>query len=749
MIISHLTRVGIVALVAFSLRKYFFCHSQAVTEEQGFSSADCMLIATKNACNCTYDAKYESAKIDCRSADERTEVWISIYDKNAVDITCRHTGASYAVITDELLARLPRLGNIRNPAFLGIHECMPFTALLARLALTQSEILQINGLGMLTHLTAQSFGHNTSYLHSVVNLELLAQPTIAPAAQRLNADLFSAFPKLRTLKIDLNITQLDARIFMPLAATLNDFTLYASLREFPSASMSPLRQLLTLFMMYQQFGDRLREDDLAPFSLLEELTFHSCQITELPARIFVSLPALRQFKLTANELRVLPDALFVAQTRLKDLDLSNNLLESLPRSLFHHDTKLTSLSLLHNRFAKLSAQMLPPLNALVTLRLDKNILHTIAADSFADAKHLQFLSLNHNRLNWSSAEACDVFAGMSSLITLNLQNNMLQHLCEQLTAPNYTTSNLHMLDLRYNKFTHLSAQLLRALNSSKSPNKLYLSYNPWTCDCGAQALHTFVKQNRARFPDVLELRCADTRLAPLVELSYLDFCLPNLGVNARFVVGLISLSAFSLILIIAALCYYKYKLQLQVWLYAHQLCLCCISEAELDRERKYDAFISYAHQDEHFVEHELLPGLEQGTPSFKVCIHARDWLAGAFITEQIIDSVEQSRRTIIVLSESFIASHWARMEFRMAHQCALNEGRSRIILVIYGDLVNIELLDQELRAYLKMNTYLKWGELWFWEKLRYAMPHPRRGWARSARVRQTDEIPLQDFMASA
>ncbi|XP_046405206.1 protein toll-like [Ischnura elegans] len=333
--------------------------------------------------------------------------------------------------------------------------------------------------------------------------------------------------------------------------------------------------------------------------------------------------------------------------------------------------------------------------------------------------------------------------GYDRVRVLRLGRNSLTHLDVMSLPP-----HLDILELHQNNFTHLGKDVIAAVSNS---SQIALHDNPWSCDCEAMDLLNFVQEHFKQVTVLSNVTCGSGShyAKPFSQLTVNDICpLPT----AIIVAACTSLAVIGIVFGTLAALYYRHQHVIKVWLFSHNLCLWLITEDELDKDKQYDAFISYSHQDEDFVVNELVPGLEGGRvsggksttgenacsresspdekkdiASYKLCLHFRDWVAGEWIPAQIARSVDSSCRTIVVLSPAFLESVWGQMEFRAAHCRALSEGRTRVIVILYGDVPPTESLDPELRAYLTTNTYVKWGDPWFWQKLRYAMPHfPRK-----------------------
>ena len=111
-----------------------------------------------------------------------------------------------------------------------------------------------------------------------------------------------------------------------------------------------------------------------------------------------------------------------------------------------------------------------------------------------------------------------------------------------------------------------------------------------------------------------------------------------------------------------------------IYLYSKRWARKFFHEDYIDKDKNYDAFISYSHADSEYVEKTLLKGLEHSPDSefrYKICVHSRDWNVGEDIPTQIFRSVSDSRKTIIVLSQNYVESQWSDMEFKAAHKKAL------------------------------------------------------------------------------
>ena len=108
------------------------------------------------------------------------------------------------------------------------------------------------------------------------------------------------------------------------------------------------------------------------------------------------------------------------------------------------------------------------------------------------------------------------------------------------------------------------------------------------------------------------------------------------------------------------------------------------------------------------------------------------------ISDQIRDAVDNSRRTIVVLSKNFLSSPWCDEEFNTAHASA------NIIVITHGDLPDPDEMTALMRSYVTSTTYLKHDDPWFWDKLRFRLPRRSRPRGRFTlrRRRTTDTVQL-------
>ncbi|CAG9767244.1 unnamed protein product [Ceutorhynchus assimilis] len=324
-----------------------------------------------------------------------------------------------------------------------------------------------------------------------------------------------------------------------------------------------------------------------------------------------------------------------------------------------------------------------------------------------------FVMLSGNKLDLNGQDLLETY---SDVTRLNLTDNRISEL-------KWLPENLTILDLTNNSLTTLAPEIIARLEKNNNLKRVSMKNNPWKCDCQALDFREYL-MNHEKIFEKSEIICHDT----LRQLIYTELCDHTVGI----VMGVTTTIAF--IFVVLSALYFKYTDTIKVYLYSKNLCLWWVAEEEIDKDKTYDVFISYSHRDEELVRNELLPELENGEPPFKVCYHHRDWLPGEFITTQIANSVLDSRRTIVILSNSFMDSVWGKMEFRAAHTQAITDGRVRVIVVIYGELDESNLGD-EMNMYLKTNTYIKWGDPWFWNKLKYALPHSKH--------RGRHQVPLE------
>ncbi|XP_067142829.1 protein toll-like [Centruroides vittatus] len=321
-----------------------------------------------------------------------------------------------------------------------------------------------------------------------------------------------------------------------------------------------------------------------------------------------------------------------------------------------------------------------------------------------------------------------VYLDNNNIVHLDLNNSQWENVSEIYISNNKLKTianvkmakNLKLLNLQNNSLTTFD-------NITESNYSLYLGNNPWICDCSTLLFKNWLNDNYQKIHDINNITCNFLELGniSITKISPNRFC--NIYQMQKIIIVLCLCFLLIFLLIMISTFYYQYRQIIIAYMYIHfnTIFHCLYNENELEEDKLYDAFISYSSADQDIVAC-MIEELENTSPYYKLCIQDRDWLAGNFINCNIISSVKNSKKTILILSEDSLKSLWCQTEFRVAYHQTLEDKIDRLIIVIRGQCPMNKCLDKDLKFFLSTKTYLKWGEKWFWEKLRYAMPHRKR-----------------------
>lgn len=460
-----------------------------------------------------------------------------------------------------------------------------------------------------------------------------------------------------------------------------------------------------------------------------------------------------QIYLDGNDFPMLNSHTFIGRKKLRVLFLNNSNVETIQNRTFNGLKELEILQLDSNRLTSLNGFEFIGLDGLEELHLQHNRIATIAEGTFQHLTQLRILRLDNNLL----VDISFVTFPVQSISELYLAGNQWSCNCdfverfrEFLTRHEFVKQK-NLIKCRNDVIDSneivSSGEVGRKgvrNNNSNSGNKYrsgrsgslsgQVSSEVTTTGSDSRVARNTVDRGFLVLADNSMNKCAGASMEFIENgnlTSTKKTILSPQPIEDYVPLVIATLSGF-LFIIVVTLVIFVFRQEMRVWFHSRfgiRLFYRANDCDKAERDKLFDAFISYSSKDEAFVSEELAPLLEHGDPSYKLCLHYRDFPVGAYIADTIVQAVESSRRTIMVLSENFIKSEWCRFEFKSAHHQVLRDRRRRLIVILLGEVPHKD-LDPDIRLYLKTNTYLQWGDKLFWEKLRFALPdvpHLHRG----------------------
>ncbi|XP_063411430.1 toll-like receptor 2 type-1 [Mytilus trossulus] len=286
------------------------------------------------------------------------------------------------------------------------------------------------------------------------------------------------------------------------------------------------------------------------------------------------------------------------------------------------------------------------------------------------------------------------------------------------------TRSVGIIDIRRNNISTLTKGMIDSFSTHEFV-KVDISENPFLCECGIIEVMKYLStKTMPKAYDYLgSLECANPLNVRGRQLSSLSFqelkCNQETVINFPLIV--MSIIAITLFVIILMTIYFRNLIKVILFTRLN-INFPCHVRNDKNEEKDYDAFIAYSEKDVDWVIRTALPKLEseESGKACRICLHHRDFIIGYTIADNIFNSVENSHHTVLIVSDEFLKSDWCMMEFRTALWKSLHD-KGPYLIIVLKDTVTMENIDPDLKSCLNSHTYLKIGDVLFWDKLKYAI----------------------------
>ncbi|XP_048737272.2 toll-like receptor 4 [Ostrea edulis] len=363
------------------------------------------------------------------------------------------------------------------------------------------------------------------------------------------------------------------------------------------------------------------------------------------------------------------------------------------------------------------------------LDMSNNFCTTVQENFFVDGKNLIFLDLSKNILGDSFAKDIhgNIFRSLRSLNILNISRNKITILPRKMFQ---TTVNLrelrlshnqitkfevmiqHMkylslLDISHNQIETLPTDIQEAIDgiAGTHPIKVNLYGNPLSCRCEhfdfIMWLH---KHNDIVFLNFENYTCVfQNEKHALNSTTLLKFhkqC-------AEYSLLTVILFAVILIFTISVICkiIYRFRWRLRYLYYI------TVKQSNADtadpKPYRYDAFISYAAENEIFAI-DVINDLERNS-NLRVCFHSRDFIPGTAIADNISNAIQNSRRTVCIVTSHFLQSYWCMFEFNMARMVSFySRAGENVLSLVLLEKYPTHKMPLDLAEVILSNSYLEY-----------------------------------------